>query len=66
MAAKTNVPKLKGAGAQGSRPRGSKAVVPNGMYPTVIGTHGAPNTPEPHVGLPGDLTVNSTPSPKGK
>ena len=58
----TNVPKLKGAKAQGSKPAGSSAVVPNGKYPTVLGTRKLPMTPGPYVPEPGDTTVNSTPS----
>lgn len=59
---KTNVPLLKGSPKQGSRPGGAKALVPNGQYPTVIGTHGAPGTGAPQVTVPGDVTINSTPA----
>lgn len=66
----TNVPKLKGAPAQGSRPAGSSKVVPNGQYPTVLGTKRLPGIPGPitdadnvAINEPGDTTVNSTPAP---
>lgn len=59
----TNVPKLKGSLAQGSRPAGSTAPVPNGQYPTVLDTHKLPMTPGPLVpGGSGETTVNSTPA----
>lgn len=67
MATKRNTPALKGMPAQGSRPSGNSSVVPQGQYPTVIGTHGLPNVPAPYVQSPGNSTVNSTPAPrKGK
>lgn len=61
-APRRNTPALKGMPKQGSRPRGSAAIVPNGQYPTVIGTHGAPGTGRPYVPNPGSSTINSTPS----
>lgn len=61
----TNVPKLKGVNT-GARPAGSSMPVPQGQYPTVIGTRGAPNTPAPYVGVPGDVTINSSPAPSAR
>jgi len=61
----TNVPKLKGANA-GARPAGSSTPAPQGQYPTVIGTKGAPNTPAPQIGLPGNVTINSSPAPSAR
>ena len=65
----TNVPKLKGAAASGSKPAGSSAVVPNAQYPTVLGTKRLPGVPGPvvtaggvEINEPGDVTVNSTPA----
>jgi hypothetical protein len=65
----TNAPKLKGAPAQGSRPSGSSAIVPNAQYPTVLGTKRLPNIPGPtvtqggvEINEPGETTVNSTPA----
>lgn len=59
----TNVPKLRGALRQGSKPSGSSKVVPNGQYPTVLGTKKLPMTPGPFVpGGDGETTVNSTPA----
>jgi hypothetical protein len=59
----TNVPKLKGAKAQGSRPSGSDGWVPNAQYPTVLETHKLPMTPGPFVpGGEGETTINSTPA----
>lgn len=64
-----NVPKLKGVPASGSRPAGSPAVVPNGQYPTVLGTKKLPTHTDPTVSQPGpqinesgETTVNSTPA----
>lgn len=63
----TNTPKLKGAASQGSRPAGSSGLVPNGKYPTVLGTKKLPMTPGPLVpGGSGQTTVNSTPAKRGK
>ena len=60
-----NTPALKGMPAQGSRPAGSAKLVPNGQYPTVLGTRKLPMTPGPLVpGGSGATTVNSTPSRK--
>lgn len=60
---KRNTPALKGMPAQGSRPSGgARVVVPQGQYPTVIGTHGLPNVPAPYIQSPGDTTVNATPA----
>lgn len=65
----TNVPKLKGIPAAGSRPSGSSAVVPNAQYPTVLKTRRLPGVPGPvmtaggvEINEPGDVTVNSTPA----
>lgn len=65
----TNVPKLKGAPAQGSRPAGSAAIVPNAQYPTVLRTHRPAGVPGPtvtqggvEINEPGDTTINSTPA----
>jgi hypothetical protein len=65
-APRRNTPALKGMPAQGSRPASRGGVVPNGQYPTVIGTHGAPGTGAPYVPNPGKTTVNSTPAPGAK
>lgn len=66
MAAKRNTPALKGMPAQGSRPAGSSTPVPQGQYPTVIGTGGLPNVPKPYIQSPGATTVNSTPAPSAR
>lgn len=65
----TNVPKLKGAAAQGSKAAGSSALVPNAQYPTILGTKRLPNVPGPvmtaggvEINEPGESTVNSTPA----
>lgn len=65
----TNVPKLKGALAAGSRPSGSSALVPNAQYPTVLKTRRLPDVPGvimneggPAINESGDVTVNSTPA----
>lgn len=65
----TNTPKLKGLPAQGSRPAGSSAVVPNGQYPTTLKTRKLPDVPGavmnqggPAINEAGDVTVNSTPA----
>lgn len=65
-AKKRNTPALKGMPAQGSRPAGNGKPVPQGEYPTVIGTHGLPNVPAPYVQSPGKTTVNSTPAPSAR
>jgi hypothetical protein len=62
MAERRNTPKLKGSPAQGARPGGKAAPVPNGQYPTILGTKNAPGTGAPYVPNPGQSTVNSTPS----
>lgn len=64
--AKRNTPMLKGMPAQGSRPAGKSGVVPQGQYPTVIGTGGLPNVPAPYIQSPGETTVNSTPARSGR
>jgi hypothetical protein len=61
-APRRNTPALKGMPAQGSRPASKGGVVPNGQYPTVIGTKNAPGTGAPYVPNPGKSTVNSTPA----
>jgi hypothetical protein len=65
----TNTPNLKGLPAQGSRPSGSSAVVPNGQYPTTLKTRKLPDVPGavmnqggPAINETGDVTVNSTPA----
>lgn len=65
----TNVPKMKGVAAQGSRPAGSAAVVPNGQYPTVNNTRKLPDVPGvimrnpgPAINKPGKVTTNTTPA----
>lgn len=65
----TNTPKLKGLPAQGSRPAGSAAVVPNGQYPTTLKTRKLPDVPGavmnqggPAINEAGESTVNSTPA----
>lgn len=67
----TNTPRLKGLPAAGSRPAGSSALVPNGQYPTVLGTKRLPGIPGPAstdpenaaaINEPGQSTINSTPA----
>lgn len=65
----TNVPKLKGSLAAGSKPSGSSALVPNGQYPTILGTKRMPAVPGavmnqggPAINESGESTVNSTPA----
>lgn len=65
-APRRNTPALKGMPAQGSRPGGSAKVVPNGQYPTVLGTKNAPGTDAPYVPNPGKSTINSTPAPSSR
>lgn len=61
----TNVTTAKGTPKQGTRPAGTSAVVPNGQYPTIIGTHGLATTPKPQVAPGGgSVTVNSQPAKK--
>lgn len=64
MAAKTNVPALKGARA--GKPSGSSSQIPMGQYPTVIGTTGKPANVSANLDAltqgNGKSTVNSQPT----
>lgn len=65
----TNTPKLKGLAAQGTKPGGSSALIPNAQYPTVLKTKKLPDVPGaimaaggPAINESGPTTVNSTPA----
>jgi hypothetical protein len=64
MAAKGNAPSI--PGTPGSGRRGGKGTVPNGKYPTVVGTRNVPANVPGNLGAltggRGSSTVNSTPT----